>query len=86
MKMTDQPFFTRPGYKLYTNGAQSLDTAELLAILLGKGRRGESVLELSHKLLKDYNLRGLETLVIFILSSFLDFQWLLIRPYYSTIL
>src|SRR3989344_9391844 len=62
MKITDQPFFTRPGYKLYTHGASSLDTAELLAILLGKGKQGESALELSNRLLQQYNLHGLEVL------------------------
>ncbi|MEK6903022.1 MAG: UPF0758 domain-containing protein [Nanoarchaeota archaeon] len=39
MKITDQPFFTRPGYKLYTHGASSLDTAELLAVLLEKNKK-----------------------------------------------
>jgi len=62
MRITDQPFFTRPGYKLYTHGASALDTAELLAILLGKGKRGESALELSNRLLQQYNLHGLEVL------------------------
>ena len=62
MKITDQPFFTRPGYKLYTHGASSLDTAELLAILLGRGNKKESVLTLSNRLLKDYNLHGLDGL------------------------
>ncbi|HLC72908.1 MAG TPA: DNA repair protein RadC, partial [Candidatus Nanoarchaeia archaeon] len=40
----------------------ALDTAELLAILLGKGKRGESALELSNRLLQQYNLHGLEVL------------------------
>mgnify|MGYP001602780452 CR=1 FL=1 len=62
MKITDQPFFTRPGYKLSTQKASSLDTAELLAILLGQGNKKESVLALSNRLLKDYNLHGLEGL------------------------
>ncbi|MDP1695038.1 MAG: DNA repair protein RadC [Candidatus Woesearchaeota archaeon] len=55
-------FSSKPSYKLIRSGATTLDTAELLAILLGRGTKGENVLELSHRLLKNYNLHGLETL------------------------
>ena len=55
-------FSSKPSYKLIRQGAAGLDTAELLAILLGRGNKQESVLELSHRLVKDYNLHGLETL------------------------
>ena len=55
-------FSSKPSYKLIRSGATTLDTAELLAILLGRGTKGENVLELSHRLLKNYNLHGLEGL------------------------
>ena len=55
-------FSSKPSYKLIRKGAATLDTAELLAILLGNGNKKESVLALSHRLMKDYNLHGLEGL------------------------
>ncbi len=68
--------FEQQGKEKAEYGADTLDTAELLAILLGRGSKGESVLELSHKLLKDYNLHGLETLV------FLSYRHFLISNYF----
>ena len=56
------PWFNRPGYKLEKNGAGSLDSAELLAIILGYGSKKESVLELSNRLLKKHNLHKFENL------------------------
>jgi len=62
MNIQSLHFSSKPSYKLIRQGATGLDTAELLAILLGRGRKGESVLELSHKLLNSYNLHGLDGL------------------------
>jgi len=62
MNIQSLHFSSKPSYKLIRNGADTLDTAELLAILLGRGSKGENVLELSHRLLKNYNLHGLEGL------------------------
>jgi DNA repair protein RadC len=62
MKMKELPWFNRPGYKLEKNGAGSLDSAELLAIILGYGSKKESVLELSNRLLKKHNLHKFEDL------------------------
>jgi DNA repair protein RadC len=62
MKMKELPWFNRPGYKLEKNGAGSLDSAELLAIILGYGSKKESVLELSNRLLKKHNLHNFENL------------------------
>lgn len=61
MKIKDQPFFTRPGFKLKEKGASALGTDELLAILFGVGSVDESALELSNRLLKKYNLSRLAT-------------------------
>ncbi len=62
MNIHNLHFSSKPSYKLIRQGATTLDTAELLAILLGRGSKGENVLELSHRLLKNYNLHGLEGL------------------------
>lgn len=62
MKIKDIPRFNRPASKLYKKGADSLDTAELLAIIFGIGIKGESALELSNRLLKEYNLHKFEEL------------------------
>ena len=62
MKIKDIPNFNRPGSKLIKNGVGSLDTAELLSIVFGVGSKGESAIELSNRLLKDYNLHKFEEL------------------------
>jgi DNA repair protein RadC len=62
MNISSLHFSSKPSYKLIRSGAAALDTAELLAILLGRGTQRENVLELSHRLLKNYNLHGLEGL------------------------
>ena len=53
------PFYTQPTFKLKEKGVENLGTDELLAILLWKGHYKESVLELSNRLLKKYNLSKL---------------------------
>jgi len=55
MRIKDLPWFNRPASKLRRKGVESLDDAELLAILFGKGCKNESALELSNRLLKKYN-------------------------------
>ena len=62
MKIKELPWFNRPGYKLEKNGANSLDSAELMSIILGYGSKKESVLELSNRLLKEHNLHKFEDL------------------------
>ncbi|MAG45616.1 MAG: hypothetical protein CMH63_02485 [Nanoarchaeota archaeon] len=46
------------------NGVESLDSAELLAVVLWYGTPGESALELSNRLLRDYNLNHLDELSV----------------------
>ena len=60
MNINSLHFSSKHSYKLIRSGATTLDTAELLAILLGRGTKVETVLELSNRLLKNYNLHGLE--------------------------
>lgn len=49
----------RPRERLLRMGADALSNAELLAILLSSGRRGENVLEVSRRLLAERGLVGL---------------------------
>ena len=46
MRVTDLPAQDRPRERLIARGAESLSERELLALVLGKGRQGESALEL----------------------------------------
>ena len=62
MKIKDLPDYTKPSSKLLKKGASSLDTPELLAIILGIGKLGESAIELSSRLLKKYDLDKFEEL------------------------
>lgn len=54
VSIADLPFDQRPRERLAALGPQSLSDAELLALLLRHGRRGESALELAAALLADY--------------------------------
>ncbi|MFA6088840.1 MAG: DNA repair protein RadC [Candidatus Woesearchaeota archaeon] len=60
MRLKDIPWFNRPGAKLKKDGASSLDDAELLSIIFGKGNKEENAIELSNKLLSQYNIAKLE--------------------------
>ncbi len=52
LTIRDLPRIERPREKLFKYGAGRLSVVELLAILLGTGRKGESVLLVARKLLK----------------------------------
>lgn len=45
----------RPREKMLLKGRQSLSDSELLAIIIGSGSRGESAVDLSKRILRDYN-------------------------------
>src|SRR5437762_1814849 len=60
LKIKELPLDGRPREKLKALGAGSLSDAELLAIILRMGTRGESVVDLSNRLLVTYGgLAGL---------------------------
>jgi DNA repair protein RadC len=60
LTIQDFPIDERPRERLKIYGANALSNAELLAILLRVGRRGENVVSLSTRLLKDFGgLAGL---------------------------
>jgi DNA repair protein RadC len=52
--LLDLPLHARPRERLLENGEQALSIVELLAILLGTGTQGKSVLELSQELLEQF--------------------------------
>jgi DNA repair protein RadC len=53
-RITQAPKEERPRERLLANGAPSLKTAELLAILVRKGRRGQSALQIGEKIAARY--------------------------------
>ena len=61
MNIKDIPWYDRPGARLSREGVEKLSRVDLLAVLLGKGRK-ESVLDLSARLISKYNLHKLEDL------------------------
>lgn len=56
LKVKDLPLDDRPREKLILRGAQNLSDAELIAILLRTGTKGNSVIEVAQKLLAEDNL------------------------------
>jgi DNA repair protein RadC len=55
------PEADRPRERLFQRGPEELSEAQLLAILLGTGRRGRSAVEVAHELLREVGgLRGLD--------------------------
>lgn len=61
MTIRDWPEAERPREKLLVRGAQALSDAELLALFLGSGPRGQSAVDLGRELLK--SLGGLKSLL-----------------------
>ncbi|HMB57829.1 MAG TPA: DNA repair protein RadC [Arenimonas sp.] len=60
MHIHDWPSAERPREKLLARGSSQLSDAELLALFIGSGGRGQNVVELSRRLLVDHGgLRGL---------------------------
>jgi DNA repair protein RadC len=58
MKITDWPAAERPRERLLAQGAKALSDAELLAIFLRTGTRGQSALDLARKLLNEFGTLG----------------------------
>lgn len=62
MSIRDWPSAERPREKLLKNGPQTLSEAELLAVLLQSGTRGQSALDIARRLLAEFgSLRDLLT-------------------------
>jgi DNA repair protein RadC len=55
----DLPKDERPRERLIKNGASTLSDSELLAIILRTGSKQENVINLSQRILKEYNIKQL---------------------------
>ena len=56
MKIKSLPDDSRPRERFLKRGAEALSNAELLAIILRTGNLQENVIEMSNRLLSQYNL------------------------------
>jgi DNA repair protein RadC len=56
MKLKKIPWYNRPWTKIKKKGVSNLDDAELLSVIFTKGNPKENAVELSNKLLSQYNL------------------------------
>lgn len=59
LRIKDLPFALRPQEKMLAVGSSNLSETELLAILLGTGRKGQNVIALSESLFRKYPLKRL---------------------------
>jgi len=59
MKILDIPKDNRPRERFLKLGVQALSDAELFAILLRTGRKGENVIDMSNRLIAEYSLNKL---------------------------
>ena len=62
MKIKDIPWYNRPGIRLKRKGVSVLSDAELLAIVLGRGNTQENAIDLSNRVLSNYNFHKLSDL------------------------
>ena len=62
MKIRDIPWYNRPGVRLKKKGVSNLSDAELLAIILGRGNKEENAIDLSNRVLGNYNFHKLADL------------------------
>ncbi len=69
LRILDMQKEERPRERLIKNGAAALSDSELLAIILRTGSRQENVINLSQRLLSEYNLKQLSTINIAQLMS-----------------
>jgi len=62
MKIRDIPWYNRPGIRLKKKGVSILSDSELLAVVLGRGNREENAVDISNRVLKNYNFDKLSNL------------------------
>ena len=62
IKIKDISIEQRPRERLKSEGIDKLNNAELLALLLEKGTKGENVIDLSHRLISTFDLDNLNSL------------------------
>jgi len=62
MKIKEIPWYNRPGIRLKKKGVSTLSDAELLAVVLGRGNKEENAVDISNRVLKNYNFDKLSNL------------------------
>ena len=62
LPIKDMPQAKKPRERLRERGAEGLKDAELLALLLGSGYKGKSVLQVAGRIISEYSLKGLATM------------------------
>ena len=69
MKIRDIPWYNRPGMRLKKKGVGSLSDAELLAVVIGRGNTKENAIDLSNRILKNFNFNKLSVLTFYELKT-----------------
>ncbi len=69
LKIKDFPLEERPRERLIKQGPKALSIAELLAVIIRTGNKKENVLEVSNKLVKEYDLKTLSRIRVNILKK-----------------
>lgn len=64
MKIKDLPKVERPREKLEKYGTEKLSDAELLAIILGSGKKGTNVIQLAKEILKKFSQEKIDTVML----------------------
>lgn len=59
MKIKDMPLDDRPREKIFFKGVTALSNTELIATIIGNGNKKENAIDLSRKVLKDFELHDL---------------------------
>lgn len=63
LKVRDMPQGDKPREKLLAQGPVSLNTAELIAVILGTGTRSEEVMSMASRMVREYGEMGLASRV-----------------------
>ena len=69
MKIKDISLENRPRERMRLNGSHVLSDAEVLAVILGKGSKGENVIDMSQRLISKYGFEELSSLSIYELQK-----------------
>jgi len=76
MKIGEMEKIEQPREKLQRYGMDKLNNAELLALIFGSGRKGENVLQISKKVLKQFSDQNLLKVSISQLSKISGIGWI----------
>jgi DNA repair protein RadC len=62
MRIEDIPWWNRPSNRIRSKGADKLDDAQLLSLIIWSGNKQDNAIDLSNKLLNKYSLSKISTL------------------------